>query len=209
MVIPNHFSDIRLKRRESQALRVCAPEFCLVGARMRVPDATRLGSVHLPGDARRTHLGFVLCPMSLFETSQFCIAEAALDDKEDNALGDYAGNMCKREFKEDCAYCLRVQSATTTKVDEIHSLIRGMILLVSPTIESWIMLCLWSPKAVNAGPGPERSKCRTEARYGAEAQRWGRSPKVGPKPDAVNAGLEPDAGLKPNAVNACSIRKCK
>ncbi|OWM87918.1 hypothetical protein CDL15_Pgr000335 [Punica granatum] len=73
-----------------------------------------------------------------------------------------------------------------------------------------------SPKAVNAGPGAESSKCRTEARCskcGVEAQKWGRSPmsgrspKVGPKPDAVNAGSEPDAGseldvgLEPNAVN--------
>ncbi|PKI33450.1 hypothetical protein CRG98_046159, partial [Punica granatum] len=32
-----------------------APEFNLVGARMRAPEQTRLGSVHLPGDARRTH----------------------------------------------------------------------------------------------------------------------------------------------------------
>ncbi|PKI64002.1 hypothetical protein CRG98_015615 [Punica granatum] len=36
--------------------RVCAPEFNLVGARMRAPKQTRLGSVHLPGDARRTHV---------------------------------------------------------------------------------------------------------------------------------------------------------
>ncbi|PKH93992.1 hypothetical protein CRG98_049775, partial [Punica granatum] len=34
---------------------VCAPEFHLVGVRMRAPRQTRLGSVHLPGDARRTH----------------------------------------------------------------------------------------------------------------------------------------------------------
>ncbi|PKI78386.1 hypothetical protein CRG98_001207 [Punica granatum] len=35
---------------------VCAPEFHLVGARMREACATRLVSVHLPGDARRTHV---------------------------------------------------------------------------------------------------------------------------------------------------------
>ncbi|OWM65103.1 hypothetical protein CDL15_Pgr003897 [Punica granatum] len=35
---------------------LCAPEFNLLGARMREAYATRLGSVHLPGDARRTHL---------------------------------------------------------------------------------------------------------------------------------------------------------
>ncbi|PKI64926.1 hypothetical protein CRG98_014668 [Punica granatum] len=79
----------------------------------------------------------------------------------------------------------------------------------------------WSPKAINAGPGPESNKCRTNARYGAEAQNWGQSPtrgrspmrgqnpKAGPKPDAVNVGPEPNAGPKPDAVNACSIRKCK
>ncbi|PKI64289.1 hypothetical protein CRG98_015329 [Punica granatum] len=33
---------------------VCTPEFHLVGVRMREAYATRLGSVHLPGDARRT-----------------------------------------------------------------------------------------------------------------------------------------------------------
>ncbi|OWM72876.1 hypothetical protein CDL15_Pgr023281 [Punica granatum] len=33
---------------------LCAPEFHLVGARLRLPKQTRLGSVHLPGDARRT-----------------------------------------------------------------------------------------------------------------------------------------------------------
>ncbi|PKI33407.1 hypothetical protein CRG98_046204 [Punica granatum] len=36
--------------------KLCAPEFYLVGARMREAYATRLGSVHLPGDARRTHV---------------------------------------------------------------------------------------------------------------------------------------------------------
>ncbi|OWM87892.1 hypothetical protein CDL15_Pgr008339 [Punica granatum] len=71
-----------------------------------------------------------------------------------------------------------------------------------------------SPKAVNAEPGPESSKCRTEARCskcGVETQKWGRnpmsgrSPKVGPKPDAglkpdaINAGPKPDGGPKPNA----------
>ncbi|PKI57877.1 hypothetical protein CRG98_021716 [Punica granatum] len=90
-----------------------------------------------------------------------------------------------------------------------------------------------SPKAVNAGPGPKSSKCRTEARCGVEAQKWGRSPmkgqspkvgsepdagpkpNVGPEPNAVNAGLEPDVGAKPdvgpepNAVNAGSIGMCK
>ncbi|OWM66814.1 hypothetical protein CDL15_Pgr027002 [Punica granatum] len=74
-------------------------------------------------------------------------------------------------------------------------------------------------KAVNAGPGPESSKCRAEARCRAKAQKWGRNPKASMKPDAVNVGPEPDAGpkpdagpepdarLKPNTVNACSIRK--
>ncbi|PKI68442.1 hypothetical protein CRG98_011167 [Punica granatum] len=37
-------------------LGLCAPEFNLVGARLRAPKQTRLGSVHLPGDARRTHV---------------------------------------------------------------------------------------------------------------------------------------------------------
>ncbi|PKI52283.1 hypothetical protein CRG98_027325 [Punica granatum] len=35
---------------------VCALEFNLVEARMRALKQTRLGSVHLPGDARRTHV---------------------------------------------------------------------------------------------------------------------------------------------------------
>ncbi|PKI41315.1 hypothetical protein CRG98_038301 [Punica granatum] len=35
---------------------LCTPEFHLVGARMREASATRLGSVHLPGDARRTRV---------------------------------------------------------------------------------------------------------------------------------------------------------
>ncbi|PKI07106.1 hypothetical protein CRG98_049603, partial [Punica granatum] len=34
---------------------LCALEFHLVGARMCAPKQTRLGSVHLPGDTRRTH----------------------------------------------------------------------------------------------------------------------------------------------------------
>ncbi|PKI74292.1 hypothetical protein CRG98_005317 [Punica granatum] len=73
-----------------------------------------------------------------------------------------------------------------------------------------------SPKVVNVGPGAESSKCRTEARCSkcrVEAQKWGRSPKVGlkpdagPKSDAINAGSEPDSGSEPdvgpepNAVN--------
>ncbi|PKI49211.1 hypothetical protein CRG98_030400 [Punica granatum] len=40
----------------SGVAKLCAPEFYLVGARMREAYATRLGSVHLPGDARRTHV---------------------------------------------------------------------------------------------------------------------------------------------------------
>ncbi|PKI70811.1 hypothetical protein CRG98_008806 [Punica granatum] len=36
--------------------KLCAPEFYLIGAKMREAYATRLGSVHLPGDARRTHV---------------------------------------------------------------------------------------------------------------------------------------------------------
>ncbi|PKI60642.1 hypothetical protein CRG98_018960 [Punica granatum] len=35
---------------------VCALEFNLVGARMRDAYATRLGNVHLPGDARRARV---------------------------------------------------------------------------------------------------------------------------------------------------------
>ncbi|PKI50337.1 hypothetical protein CRG98_029273 [Punica granatum] len=35
---------------------LCAPEFNLIGARMREAYATWLGSVHLPGEARRTHV---------------------------------------------------------------------------------------------------------------------------------------------------------
>ncbi|PKI64636.1 hypothetical protein CRG98_014974 [Punica granatum] len=40
----------------TQPEELCAPEFHLVGARVRGAYATRLGSVHLPGDARRTHV---------------------------------------------------------------------------------------------------------------------------------------------------------
>ncbi|PKI51927.1 hypothetical protein CRG98_027683 [Punica granatum] len=35
---------------------MCASEFHLVGARVREAYATRLGSAHLPGNARRTHV---------------------------------------------------------------------------------------------------------------------------------------------------------
>ncbi|PKI66600.1 hypothetical protein CRG98_013009 [Punica granatum] len=42
--------------QKSKLARVCAPEFYLVRARMREAYATRLGSVHLPGDARRTRV---------------------------------------------------------------------------------------------------------------------------------------------------------
>ncbi|PKI61764.1 hypothetical protein CRG98_017814 [Punica granatum] len=38
----------------SGVAKLCAPEFYLVGARMHETYATRLGSVHLLGDARRT-----------------------------------------------------------------------------------------------------------------------------------------------------------
>ncbi|PKI74823.1 hypothetical protein CRG98_004784 [Punica granatum] len=40
--------------RSHDAWRLCAPEFHLVGARMREAYATRLGSIHLPEDAQRT-----------------------------------------------------------------------------------------------------------------------------------------------------------
>ncbi|PKI37770.1 hypothetical protein CRG98_041839, partial [Punica granatum] len=48
------FTTRRSRAVESPGSRVCAPEFHLVGTRMREAYATRLGSVHLPGDARRT-----------------------------------------------------------------------------------------------------------------------------------------------------------
>ncbi|PKI49411.1 hypothetical protein CRG98_030196 [Punica granatum] len=41
---------------EDVYMTLYAPEFNLVGARMRAPKQTRLGSIHFPGDARRTHL---------------------------------------------------------------------------------------------------------------------------------------------------------
>ncbi|OWM84373.1 hypothetical protein CDL15_Pgr021049 [Punica granatum] len=71
-----------------------------------------------------------------------------------------------------------------------------------------------SPKAVDAGPKPESS------RWGAEAQKQymrGRSPKVGPNPDAVNAGPKPyavnagpkpDAGQKPKSWAEALCSKC-
>ncbi|PKI75831.1 hypothetical protein CRG98_003746 [Punica granatum] len=40
----------------SGVAKLCAPEFHLVGARMREAYETRLGSIHLPGDVRRTHV---------------------------------------------------------------------------------------------------------------------------------------------------------
>ncbi|PKI68869.1 hypothetical protein CRG98_010724 [Punica granatum] len=40
----------------SGVAKLCAPEFHLVGARMRGAYAMQLGSVHLPRDARRTHV---------------------------------------------------------------------------------------------------------------------------------------------------------
>ncbi|PKI65916.1 hypothetical protein CRG98_013687 [Punica granatum] len=40
----------------SGVAKLCVPEFHHVGACMRGAYATRLGSVHLPGDARRTHV---------------------------------------------------------------------------------------------------------------------------------------------------------
>ncbi|PKI56146.1 hypothetical protein CRG98_023464 [Punica granatum] len=48
--------DPKENRINLKETEVCAPEFNLVGARMRAPKQTRLGSVHLPGDARRTHV---------------------------------------------------------------------------------------------------------------------------------------------------------
>ncbi|PKI67431.1 hypothetical protein CRG98_012181 [Punica granatum] len=42
--------------RDNLARYLCKPEFNLVGARMHKAYATRLGSIHLPGDARRTHV---------------------------------------------------------------------------------------------------------------------------------------------------------
>ncbi|PKI40007.1 hypothetical protein CRG98_039577 [Punica granatum] len=66
-----------------------------------------------------------------------------------------------------------------------------------------------SPKAVDAGPKPERgaeaqcSRCRAEARCSR-----GKSPKVGLKPDAVNAGPKPDAGQKPKSWAETRCNKC-
>ncbi|PKI52603.1 hypothetical protein CRG98_027031 [Punica granatum] len=59
-----------------------------------------------------------------------------------------------------------------------------------------------------SGADARCSKCRAAPRCRAEAQKWGQSPKVWPKPDAVNvrpktdAGLKPNVRLKPNTGNA-------
>ncbi|PKI63568.1 hypothetical protein CRG98_016037 [Punica granatum] len=66
-----------------------------------------------------------------------------------------------------------------------------------------------SPKAVDAGPKLERgaearcSRCWAEARCSR-----GKSPKVGPKPDTVNAGPKPDAGKKPKSWAEARCSKC-
>ncbi|PKI72252.1 hypothetical protein CRG98_007326 [Punica granatum] len=85
-----------------------------------------------------------------------------------------------------------LNSAITTKVDEIHSLVGGMIVL--------------SPKAVNAGPRPDaRPKPNAGPKPDAEPKPDVRSKpnavNAGLKPNAVNAGPKPDAGPKPNVVN--------
>ncbi|PKI67358.1 hypothetical protein CRG98_012255, partial [Punica granatum] len=49
-------SECVRKKMQNCPRELCAPEFNLVGARVRYAYATRLGSVHLPGDARRTHV---------------------------------------------------------------------------------------------------------------------------------------------------------
>ncbi|PKI49663.1 hypothetical protein CRG98_029908 [Punica granatum] len=53
-LFPSSGCEISLSLRGRISL--CAPEFRLVGARMRALNTTRLGSVHLPGDVRRTHV---------------------------------------------------------------------------------------------------------------------------------------------------------
>ncbi|PKI60381.1 hypothetical protein CRG98_019230 [Punica granatum] len=53
---PAYFPPPPQHQDQSVYYSVCAPEFYLVRARMREAYATRLGSVHLPGDARRTHV---------------------------------------------------------------------------------------------------------------------------------------------------------
>ncbi|OWM64715.1 hypothetical protein CDL15_Pgr005978 [Punica granatum] len=71
-----------------------------------------------------------------------------------------------------------------------------------------------SPKAVDVGPKPESSRCGAEAR---KQYMRGRSPKVGSKPDAVNAGPKPyavnagpkpDAGQKPKSWVEALCSKC-
>ncbi|OWM89138.1 hypothetical protein CDL15_Pgr026301 [Punica granatum] len=70
------------------------------------------------------------------------------------------------------------------------------------------------PKVINARPNPESSRCGAEAR---KQYMRGRSPKVGPKPDAVNAGPKPyavnagpkpDAGQKPKSWAKALCSKC-
>ncbi|PKI77719.1 hypothetical protein CRG98_001889 [Punica granatum] len=51
-----HFHGKQRSQRSPSTSLLCAPEFHLVGARMRAPKQTRLGSIHLPGDARRTRV---------------------------------------------------------------------------------------------------------------------------------------------------------
>ncbi|PKI78939.1 hypothetical protein CRG98_000673 [Punica granatum] len=52
----NGFEPEPTKYVPSGVAKLCAPEFNLVGAHMREAYAMRPGSIHLPGDARQTHV---------------------------------------------------------------------------------------------------------------------------------------------------------
>ncbi|PKI67478.1 hypothetical protein CRG98_012062 [Punica granatum] len=140
-------------------------------------------------DRDRVHISMFFQVASRYvQSSSGRLKEPGLVLVESPFVGMYL-NESNKEFKENCACCPSIQSMTTMKVDEIHSLIGGMIVLMS--LKAVNVRCQ-NLKAVNAGP-------RLNARSKTNA---GPKPDVRPKPNAVNPRPKPNVEPKPNAVNA-------
>ncbi|PKI39663.1 hypothetical protein CRG98_039948 [Punica granatum] len=83
---------------------VCATEFNLAGARMREAYATRLESVHLPGDARRTRV--LSCQLCLRKVPSWTVEWYWIAD-----------GVCATEFNLARA---RMREAYATRLESVH-----------------------------------------------------------------------------------------
>ncbi|PKI49258.1 hypothetical protein CRG98_030367 [Punica granatum] len=176
------------------------PRLCWRELQLGMPRCTSLAEVVLA----RTSTGDAPMYVAWKCLSWVEDVRGGLDNKEDGVLGD-----CAVEYAIRNMGCTHGKIAFVPHTTHGVSRVDDICFRESSRHHSGVACATVLGKARGAG-SHEDSKCGAEAQKLSRSPMSGRSPKVGPKPDAVNAGpkpdtrSEPDVGPEPNAVNAGS-----